>query len=110
MRFLKWIKEAVKDIMWPEASHKPDSVRAQEWDIFVPRVRYHIDHYTVPQYGDFPNDPVTNFTIADYKTNMLRYCNRIGTGMRGKAEEQRDCLKLAHYACMLYFKYTRGEK
>jgi len=81
------------------------SKRGDQWTQFAyDEVYKHIEDYTVPQYGDMPHDQVSEFTVEDFKTNLKRYVNRIGVGARGKKEALRDCLKIAHYACLLYFK------
>jgi len=73
-----------------------------DWQEFSDAVEEHIAKYTIPQYGDWPDDQVTNdFTVADMKANIKRYYNRIGKGARGQDEAVRDCLKGAHYFCML---------
>jgi hypothetical protein len=83
------------------------SNRAREFVNFSHSVVLHIDNYTVTQYGDMPDDQADGFSIHDIKTNMLRYVNRIGSNARGETEALRDCLKLAHYACILYNKIRK---
>lgn len=77
------------------------SNRAKEWEGFSGEVTDHIENYTVPQYGDAPDDMVETFTPADIKANLLRYVGRIGYNARGPEEAKRDALKIAHYACLL---------
>jgi len=76
------------------------SKRENEWMDFAVDVADHIEKYTVPQYGDMPDDQASGFSVEDIKTNMSRYINRMGRNARGDAEALRDCYKLAHYACM----------
>jgi hypothetical protein len=80
------------------------SKRAMEWVNFSARVINHIEDYTVPQYGDLPDDQVSEWTAAQCVENVKRYCNRFGKGQRGSEEELRDLLKMAHYACLAYSK------
>jgi hypothetical protein len=81
------------------------SNRAAEWFIFSELVARHIEEYTVPQYGDKPNDQLhTDFSIDDCMQSIKRYANRTGRNSRGAKEEKRDPLKIAHYACVAYFK------
>lgn len=85
------------------------SVRAQDWMVFAKEVADHIECYTVPQYGDFPNDQLTKFNLLDIKAQLTRYVNRIGSGVRGAEEAERDMQKLAHYACVAYMKMRNEE-
>ena len=80
------------------------SNRRSEWNAFAYKVGQHIDEYTVVQYGDFPDDQLSSYSIADCITQIKKYCNRIGTNVRGKEETKRDMLKVAHYACVAYSK------
>jgi hypothetical protein len=83
--------------------------RLSEFEDFVTVVKHHIKTYTIPQYGDYPNDQMTTASIFDIKMNLLRYVNRIGSNSRGKNEAIRDTYKFAHYAAILWGKYTREE-
>jgi dUTP pyrophosphatase len=67
------------------------------WREFADAVEAHIRDYTIPQYGDWPDDQMSTFTDEDITTSIQRYENRRGKGARGIAEEMRDCLKIAHY-------------
>jgi len=80
------------------------SKRLNRWWKFAKEVGSHIEGYTVPQYGDYPDDQMTNATVADMAHDIRRYSNRAETNMRGREEELRDCLKMAHYACEIYLK------
>ena len=80
------------------------SKRGYEWNDFSHSVFDHVEKYTVPQYGDMPNDQASAFTAEEIAMNMKRYLNRVNSGQRGEEEARRDCLKLAHYACLLYNK------
>jgi hypothetical protein len=73
-------------------------------------VEDHLVNYTVPQYGDYPEDQMTSASIYDIKMNLLRYVNRIGTNARGQEEAVRDTYKISHYAAILWGKYIRGEE
>jgi hypothetical protein len=74
--------------------------REKEWQEFSGEVRDHVVNYTVPQYGDSPEDQASSFTVADFKREILKYGNRMGSGIRGPEEQERDFKKIAHYACM----------
>jgi len=79
--------------------------RYDEWQGFERLVAEHINKYANAQYGDKGTDQATNFTPEDIQKNLQRYMNRIGKNMRGMEEAKRDCLKIGHYACMLWWKY-----
>ena len=87
---------------------KPLSMRGKEWDAFAKNVEEHIETYTVPQYGDAPDDQASQFTEHDMAANIKRYVNRLESNARGPEEAQRDLLKIAHYCAMLYFKREKG--
>lgn len=72
------------------------------WSNFALEVLNHIESYTVAQYGDFPTDQLTKWTVDDIVTAIKKYVNRAGNNARGFDEEKRDCLKIAHYAQELY--------
>lgn len=83
---------------------RPVSRRALNWRAFAERVFEHIEKYTVAQYGDAGQDQVTHWTPEQVVENMRRYLNRAGKNARGPEEEERDALKLAHYANLLWEK------
>jgi len=91
-------------ILLASKSKLPVMSRGREWEIFQEKVRDHIADYTIPQYGDAPNDPITEFTPEHIGKEIKRYCDRIGTNARGGEEAKRDMLKIAHYACVAYHK------
>ena len=82
------------------------SERLKRWQMFSEGVAVHIEQYTVPQYGDYPDDQMAGFTADEIKMNMKRYLNRIGRDQRGAENSLMDCKKLAHYACELYLAMT----
>lgn len=79
-----------------------NSLRGAQWHVFAYEVMAHIEGYAVVQYGDAPNDQASGFTLNDFRVNMQRYINRMGTNTRGKKEMMRDMLKVAHYACLAH--------
>jgi len=84
------------------------SNRRSEWNAFAYQVGKHIDEYTVKQYGDYPDDQLTEYSVEDCITQIKKYCNRIATNARGREETTRDMLKIAHYACVAYSKLQEG--
>lgn len=84
---------------------KPTSNRGQEWNKFSGDVLRHIEEYTIPQWGDKPHDQLsTDWTEADCMLAIKKYANRQGKNSRGPQEDQRDLLKIAHYACVAWHK------
>jgi hypothetical protein len=80
------------------------SNRCKEWQAYSAIVGAHIELYTVPQYGDAPDDQASGFSEQDIAANIRRYMNRLETGVRGPVEAQRDLLKIAHYCAVLHTK------
>ena len=86
------------------------SIRRYMWEVFSGIVQMHIEEYTIPQYGDYPNDNLTTFSAEDCLTNISRYAARLKTNSRGKDETLSDLLKIAHYASIAYLKMRDYEK
>lgn len=85
-------------------SHPPLSERGKEWVLFTSLVLEHIEGYTVPQYGDKPDDQISSWTVEQIMLAIRKRTHRAGKNSRGPAEDLRDCLKIAHEACVAYFK------
>ena len=85
------------------------SNRGNEWKEFSTIVLKHVEEYTVPQYGDSPTDPVSEYGLAEFEHNLRRYVNRMRSSQRGMVERKRDALKIAHYACLVYNELLREE-
>lgn len=85
-------------------------LRRYMWEVFSGIVQMHIDEYTVPQYGDYPDDNLASFSAEDCLTNIGRYAARFKTNSRGKDEVLSDLLKIAHYAGCAYLKIKDYEK
>jgi hypothetical protein len=83
------------------------SNRGDEWKAFSTLVLNHIENYTVPQYGDKPNDQLEEFSVGDCAREIKRYMNRVDSNSRGEEEVLRDLLKTAHYSCAAYFKKVK---
>lgn len=82
--------------------------KTYQWFKFQDKVNYHIRNYCLSQYGDFPDENIKALTPEKIQAKLEAYVRRIGKGVRGKDEEIRDCLKIAHYACFLHFILTTG--
>ena len=65
-----------------------------------------IDHIrnTVRQYGDYPDDQLTGYTVEDCIKHIQRYCNRYGNDPRGRENERLSFLKIIHYASEAWLK------
>ena len=84
------------------------SNRFMEWKFFSSIVGQHIEDYTVPQYGDAPHDEVENWTPDMCVAAMQKYTRRFEASKRGPEETLRDMLKIAHFACITYFKLCKS--
>ena len=83
------------------------SARGQEWVRFCECVLDHIEAYTVPQYGDLPHDQISSWSVDDVMQAIRKRTHRNGKNSRGPGEDLRDCLKIAHEACIAYFKIVQ---
>lgn len=79
------------------------SKRGSDWVIFTDAVLNHIENYTVPQYGDYPDDNVAMWTSSDCMKQVERYLKRLNTNQR-PGERKRDLLKIAHYTQLAHDK------
>lgn len=71
--------------------------RTKDWNEFASMVADHIESYTVPQYGDAPNDNVESWSAKDCIAQIQKYAARFGANRR-VGQEQLDLMKIAHYA------------
>lgn len=84
--------------------------RLKQWKEFSKVVEDHIEKYANVQYGDeSETDQASNFTPEDCWQNMQRYYNRRQTAVRGRVEQLRDVVKVAHYAQMIFDKLNEGQ-
>lgn len=82
--------------------------RIHEWNYFTKIVRTHVLEYTIPQYGDSPTDEVEGWTPEMCILAVQKYTRRFESSKRGPDETLRDMLKIAHFACIAYFKLCRS--
>lgn len=85
------------------------SVRCRRFIEVVNKVKDHIEDYTVPQYGDYPDDQMTGWEVRDFEREIQKYANRMGRNARGPEEAKRDLLKIIHYAAELYLAQEAGD-
>jgi len=91
----------------------PDKIsnRGKQWLDFSDIVLKHIENYTVPQYGDYPNDYVEEWSPEECILALGKYLKRFGKNSR-KDNDGLDMLKVAHFAQLIYDKldYSWWEK
>lgn len=80
------------------------SNRGKEWEYFSDKVLDHIDIYTVPQYGDYPEDQLTEWSAFECLLAVKKYIARYKKNSR-PGQQELDFLKMAHYVAVAYFKY-----
>ena len=83
--------------------------RLEEWNDFSDRVDNHISDYTVQQYGDYNEDMASTMSSDACMQQIKRYVMRYGNNARGPIEARRDMLKIAHYACIIFYKLLNEE-
>lgn len=71
--------------------------RTKDWNEFAAKVADHIENYTVPQYGDAPNDNVESWSSQACIAQIQKYAACFGTNQRA-GQEELDLMKIAHYA------------
>jgi len=84
------------------------SKRGEDWVKFGGKVLEHIEIYTVPQYGDRPNDEVEDWSPEACVLAARKYCGRFGSNSR-KGQEKIDLLKIAHFAQLAYDKMEKPD-
>lgn len=85
---------------------RPNSIRGQQFELFANQVIKHIETYTVPQYGDYPNDQVEEWTPELCIAQIGKYSARFGKNSR-EGQELLDLIKIAHYAQIAYSKMKK---
>ena len=85
------------------------SLKENDWKDFSDEVVTHIREYVIPQYGDKGDDLATEYTLEECRLNLKRYIERLGRNSR-EHHDAMDCLKIAHYAQMIYHKLIKGEQ
>jgi len=75
-------------------------MRVDEWNKYSEIVSGHIENYTIPQYGDAPDDMISTWSVDDCIKAIKRYCDRSSVSQRGELESLRDLVKIGHYACI----------
>lgn len=80
------------------------SIREWDWTGFATYVTQHIRNYTVPQYGDVPNDQIESWSAEECVRAIGKRVARFGSNARGRIETLRDLVKIAHEAQLAFDK------
>lgn len=103
-------EEVAPVIINPDQEYAPvrrlNSIRGQQFEWFANQVIEHIETYTVPQYGDYPNDQVEEWTPELCIAQIGKYSARFGKNSR-EGQELLDLIKIAHYAQIAYSKMKK---
>lgn len=86
------------------ADAAPISEREREILAFSGLVCQHVGEYAVLQYGDIGEDSITDWSARDCEVQIEKYVKRFRSNQRGFEDAQRDLLKIAHYAGIVYNK------
>lgn len=101
-------KEVVNDLVTFLDSHTL-SLKSLHFLTFVIKVIHHIENYVIPQYGDYPDQMIDDFSMAEMASQVKRYAGRFGNNARGPVEDHRDTYKFAHYACYMEDKLVQRD-
>ena len=78
------------------------SNKGQAWIDFQYTVLDHIENYAVPQYGPDITENSDVQGAEDCRKYIAKYLRRAGSERRGRIEELRDLVKIAHFAQMAF--------
>jgi hypothetical protein len=82
------------------------SLREQDWLEFSDRVAKHLREYTVPQYGDKPDDEISRYSVEVCVEAVAKYAKRYDKQSR-QGQQELDFVKMAHYAQCAWEKYNK---
>jgi len=85
------------------------SARGNDWNEFSFDVFRHVENYTVPQYGDKPNDQIENWTVEDCLRQVSKRIARYGKNVR-PGQQMLDFLKMVHEIQIAALKWAETEK
>jgi len=71
------------------------SERGKNWFQFAIKVLEHVEKYTVPQYGDKPNDQIEEWSIEDCFKAVKKRMARFSRNSR-EGQQELDFMKMAH--------------
>jgi hypothetical protein len=78
------------------------SKKGENWMHFATTVLEHIENYAVPQYGSCIEESVDLRSAEDCIGYIMKWARRAGVGRRGRIEELRDLVKIAHCAQLAF--------
>jgi hypothetical protein len=99
-------KEYVTDKdVWIDPQNKEVilSNRGSDWNDFSKDVLHHIETYTIPQYGDAPDDMLSNESPQYLMKQVQKYLNRFGNNQR-EGQHLLDLMKMTHCVQIAYSK------
>lgn len=85
------------------------SQRGKDWIEFAKKVLNHIEHYTVPQYGDKPDDQVEEWSPEECMLAVRKYAARMRSNSRDN-QTLLDMIKSAHYCQLAHDKLEEETK
>lgn len=100
------VQKLIEATLWQPIDTAPDSNRAKDFQEFSKLVINHIDKYTVPQYGDSPDDLVEEWTVQQCVDSAKKYLARHGRNQR-EGQDELDLIKAAHYIQIAYTKLKK---
>jgi len=74
------------------------SEKGQAWIGFAQLTLRHVENYSVPQYGPTLSENTDVTSTEDCLKYIAKYLRRHGSDRRGRIEELRDLVKIAHFA------------
>lgn len=84
------------------------SKRGRDWMEFAFKVLTHVETYTVPQYGDAPDDQITDWSVEDCLTAVKKRLARYGRNAR-PGQQEMDFMKMAHEIQIAAEKYDKSQ-
>ena len=84
------------------------SQRGKDWINYCREVLMHIENYTIPQYGDAPNDEISKWTIEECLKDISKRLSRYGRQAR-EGQQELDFKKMAHVIQIAATKYQEEQ-
>lgn len=85
------------------------SARGHDWMEFAFKVLTHVERYTVPQYGDRPDDQIEQWSVEDCLTAVKKRLARYGRNTRS-GQQELDFMKMVHEIQIAADKYNVGNR
>lgn len=84
------------------------SKRGQDYINYSREVLMHIENYTIPQYGDAPNDEISSWSVEECLKDVSKRLSRYGRQSRG-GQQALDFKKMAHVIQIAALKYQEEQ-